>query len=338
MRKSLQVLEARGDKPAVSELGLPWQRRLGRGLKLVLFVLVLYFVGRALTRQLSSLAWWDVNFQPFWMGVAFLSLLAARLMILVTFHPLLRPFCGSLGFRELAPLAWIPPLGRYVPGKVLTVAWSISMLRERGASTSASVVVPFLMVSLAVLVGLMVAAPLTLWQPIQERLPSAWGWSIVLLGGGVICLHPRVLRVVGNVVLRRLGRGNSIVLPSFGQYLATVAAMLGQVFLAGITLWLVARSLTNISVAWIPLCISGMGLAGSMGLLAVFAPAGIGVREGILLLILVPIVGNGLAAVLVLAIRCLQTIADILLAGVGWVVSQSSARLGVREGVVDGGC
>ena len=308
-----------------------WKSHLFRAVKLALLAAVLFFVGRALVRQVGSLDWSAVHFRPGYVALAFLSVVAARTTILLIYRPLLEPFCGRLGFADLAPLSWIPMLGRYVPGKVFSVAWAVSMLRKRGTSTAAAVSVPFLMMGLAVLTGLLVAVPLTLSQPIRDRIPAAWAWCAALLVPGIVCLHPKVLGAAGNFVLRKLKREGTVVLPSVGRYLAAVGAILAQLVCAGVGLWLLSRSLTDVSIVWLPVFISATGLAASIGFLAIFAPAGIGVREGILLVILLPAVGEGVAAVIVIAVRCLQTVVEIVLAGVGFLVLRTTGESPLRR-------
>jgi len=63
-----------------------------------------------------------------------------------------------------------------------------------------------------------------------------------------------------------------------------------------------------------------MALAGSLGLLALFAPAGLGVREGILLIILGPIAGVGTSAIVVILARVLSILVELAAAGIGFVV------------------
>ena len=66
-----------------------------------------------------------------------------------------------------------------------------------------------------------------------------------------------------------------------------------------------------------PAIISITALAGTMGLLAFFSPAGIGVRDGIYFLFLSPLIGAEMAAIVVVCLRLLQTAIDLLSAGLG---------------------
>lgn len=296
---------------------LAWKRLSWRAIKLLLLALVLYYVGAAVAQQIDALSWSEVYFRPTYALLALASSLAGRMLLVPAYSLMLRPDAPSLRWRHIAPAVWLPSLGRYIPGKVLTVAWAASLLRQRGVSSPVAMTIPFLMTSLALMVGLTLATPLIIWHPVSNLLPLAWGWGVVCFVGSLVCCHPRVITGVGNYTLQRLRRQGRIVLPGPRRYLLVVLLIAAQFVPAGVALWLLARSLTEVSLLWLPILISGVALSASISLLAIFAPGGIGVREGIMLVILTPVVGGGLAAVLVIAQRCLHTVAELVLAAVG---------------------
>ena len=125
------------------------------------------------------------------------------------------------------------------------------------------------------------AAPLTLWPPVAQRLPLAWLWCGLLLAGGLVGLHPRVFLGLGGAILRRLGRPPLTLQFRAGNYAAPLALMLLNACLGGLALWLLARAITDVPAGWIPLFIAASSLAGVTGFLAFFAPGGLGVREGV---------------------------------------------------------
>jgi hypothetical protein len=112
--------------------------------------------------------------------------------------------------------------------------------------------------------------------------------------------------------LRARGTLRSYAWPAAGVALAHVPVGLG--------LWYVIRSVSDVSITWVPVCTGAMALAGVTGLVAVFAPAGIGVREGILLLILGQFIDPGEAAIVVVAHRVMQTVVEVALAAAGLLV------------------
>ena len=56
-----------------------------------------------------------------------------------------------------------------------------------------------------------------------------------------------------------------------------------------------------------------------VGLVAVFAPAGLGVREGVLIMGLAPLVGPGSAIVISGACRVWQTLIELVMTGLAWI-------------------
>ena len=62
-------------------------------------------------------------------------------------------------------------------------------------------------------------------------------------------------------------------------------------------------------------------LAQCLGFLTLVAPGGLGIREGVLMIGLQPVIGAEAAIVSSVAVRVLQTAADLLCAAIGlWIV------------------
>ena len=148
----------------------------------------------------------------------------------------------------------------------------------------------------------------------------AWLWCIVLLAVGVSVLHPRVFSAVGNFVLRRLGLTVQLAPFRLRDYLRPLGVILVGQVLAGLGLWLMVRSVADVSPGWIAVCTAASGLAGSLGFLAVFAPGGLGVREGILFVILGRFLRPGDAAVVVIVARLVLTAVELIMAGAGLIL------------------
>ena len=75
--------------------------------------------------------------------------------------------------------------------------------------------------------------------------------------------------------------------------------------------------MASVSPASLPLFVCISALAGVIGFLAIFAPAGIGVREGILLLALTPVISAGPAALVAVLARLLSVSVNLALGGAG---------------------
>jgi uncharacterized membrane protein YbhN (UPF0104 family) len=69
--------------------------------------------------------------------------------------------------------------------------------------------------------------------------------------------------------------------------------------------------------------LSGFALASSLAMFSVVLPAGVGVREGVLVLILAPVTSTSAATAVVVISRFLTVAADVLFALVGWAYARS---------------
>jgi hypothetical protein len=96
-----------------------------------------------------------------------------------------------------------------------------------------------------------------------------------------------------------------------------VSVILNGLYFLGLAI--IILSVVKVPVSVLPILVGIFCLANVVGFLALFAPAGIGVREGILFLALGPLVGAGMASVIVILARLIQTVADIFSAALGLI-------------------
>jgi len=303
-------------------------------IKNVLFLAVLALVGRALFLQFRQVDWSKTTLQGGFVAPALAAILAAKVLGLWIYRYMLASFDSPLSWPTAMAVSWLPQLGKYVPGKVASVAGAIYLLNRSGVSTAVATSAILILSGLSVATGLIAGVPLTLWPPISEAMPLAWLWCGLLLAGGLVCLHPAVFSRAVNFVLRRMGRP-ALIMPRASRYVPPLIGSLIQWLLQGFAVWLLARAIGEVPLGMAPLFISAVALGQTLGFVAVFAPAGLGVREGILLLIFNPLLGVDKAAVVVVASRVVVTLADVVTAAVGYV-SIRAAKAG-RDGAIDSG-
>jgi hypothetical protein len=305
------------------------RRRTIALIKAAVCLVVLAFVGWALVKQFRQVRWDEVRFHPGLAALAVLAMLGVNASQLVMFRSLLAAYGYRLPWRVTLGAAWVPPLGKYVPGKVASVAGAVYLLRGRGVSGAVAVSIALMMDGLAVITGLVFSTPLLLWAPVRREMPTAWAWCAALAAAGVVALHPRVFVALLNVLLRKTGRLPLPAAPRAAQYLLPLAAAFAQWLFAGLGLWLMTRSVAPVSGDQIPMFVATAAMAMTLSYLALFAPAGLGVREGLFLLTLGPVVGAR-AAIVVVAMRVVQTITELVLASVGFAALRA-ARDGRKE-------
>ena len=126
--------------------------------------------------------------------------------------------------------------------------------------------------------------PLTPWRLPR---PSCCAGSFSVSGrGGLVLAFPRFFVALVNRIMELTGRSPLELPMHYRAYLRGVAWTAGQCLLMGSAFWLVARSVAPVAGGdWYLFTVSLL-VAGIVGFFAFFAPAGIGVREGLLLALL----------------------------------------------------
>jgi hypothetical protein len=289
--------------------------------KWILFLVVLALVVRALAKQFAQIDFRTVHVQPLMVAMAILSMLLVPIVQLVSYRILLSAYSHQPPWRALAASVWVPILGKYVPGKVASVAGVIYLLKKFQIPIAIAFSVVLVLDGMMAVSGLMLGAPLLLSGPVKHLLPQGWIAAAGVVACGLVCLHPRVFGWVTNFVLKKMKREPLDHMPDLKHYLVPVICVFSQWVLAGMSLWCVARSVTATPAAQIPTFISIAGLAYTISYLALFAPGGIGVREAIFLTTLHQIVGLGSdAAIVVVGIRVVQIFVEILCVLAGMVI------------------
>lgn len=292
---------------------------LTQAVKLALLVLVLCFVGWALWKQFKLIDFSTLSFSFLPLLASFLFLFAVSSVQMISYRSLLSAYAHAPRWREMAAVAWVPPLGKYVPGKVAALLGAMYMLKKFKIPGSVAVSVVLALDGLAVLAGLICGAPLLLWQPVREAWPWAWVVCVLIAIAGCTMLHPAIFGRLINFALRKLKKQPLPKMPPIGTYLIPVACAFAQWVFAGLSLWFMARSVTNVSIDRIPLFMSLAALGQTVGYLALFAPGGLGVQDGISLLVLKNILGP-ISAIPVTLFRIARTLVEVILAGVGMLV------------------
>lgn len=305
--------KARHRVPPAQRLGRP----AVRALQYAVLGVVLVYVGRALSQRLRQVPWADVEYRLIPAGAAVCAALVARGLSLANCALLLRAFGSRISWRRLAAAAWVSPLGKYVPGKIASLGGALYLLKRSGVRVSVAGAAVAVQQGLVLSVGLIMAAPVTVWMPVEARWPWAWLWCAGLGGVGLALMHPRVLGAAVNRFMRRSGRTAWVALPRLRDFAGPAGVSVLQWIIGGFALWTLLAALQPVSLQALPLCVSATALASVAGYLAFFAPAGIGVREGVYLVVLSGAAEEGRLALIVILMRLIYTAVELVLAGAG---------------------
>jgi len=226
--------------------------------------------------------------------------------------------------KEAVRLFMIANLGRYVPGKVWQIAGLAALARSRGVpaatATGAAVLGQGIALAAATLVGL--------WALLQGGETMRW-WGVVatviVVGGVLLAAIPAFFGKVANLWFRVARQEAPEGLGSV-HGLQWVALYVLNWMVYAFSFWLLVASFGyggNVLVV-----ASAFAAAYVLGYLAIFAPAGIGVREVSLTVLRTPHLCLGPAGAMAIIARVWTTVVEVVPAGAFWARHLGSAGSG----------
>jgi uncharacterized membrane protein YbhN (UPF0104 family) len=297
-----------------------WKKEAILAIKAVLAVLVLVYVGRHVVRT------WDdlhkrgqaLHVAPAWIALALLLYLGGLAACGFYFGRVMR--ASATPVSDLAALRayLISHLGKYVPGKAMVVVMRVGLLAPYGARpATAAFATLYETLTMMAAGGLIAAAGFAVPPPQLGALAL----------GGV--LGVAFLVVVDPLVFPRLSRLISLPFPGVGpDALPRITrGLLGAGLLWSSAGWIllglsqvavvraVAPAGVAVSVALWPAVVGAVALATVAGFVVAVLPGGLGVREGVLMTVLAPALGNDDTAVIAaLALRLTWVLGELLAA------------------------
>jgi glycosyltransferase 2 family protein len=221
---------------------------------------------------------------------------------------------SRLPFRAAARIFFVGQIGKYLPGAVWSVLAQMELGQVQHVPRRRSAMVAALTLVISLTAGLLTTAAATL-PILAASVTAGYRWAFLAVPVVLLCLHPRVLNPLIEALLR-LARRPPMEQPLSGRAIlaATLWAVLSWV-LFGVHVWLLAVRMGAPSGRTVLLAIGGFAFAWCIGFLVVFAPAGAGVREVILIAALSPVLSVGKATAVALASRLMTTVGDLVTAG-----------------------
>ncbi len=307
------------------------RKRLLDVIRIVVALLVTVAVGIAVYRNWNDVTTHLSEISGASLAGAFVLGLLAPVFTQLGWRVLLADLGTRLPLPAGASVFFVGQLGKYLPGSVWSVVAQADMGSRLGVPRRRMGVAGLLSILLSVLTGAIVGIPaLPLLVARSGEVGSLWWFApaLVLL----LLLWPRLLNWGIARLLKLLRRdplehsltAPAIALTSVWYALAWLSAGLSILTLAhALTPGTPVRDLVVTSVC-------GFALASAIGMFSVFVPAGVGVRDGVLALLLGALMPFPAAIAVVVVSRFFTVVADVVVAAFGWGWARTHHLLGSR--------
>jgi uncharacterized membrane protein YbhN (UPF0104 family) len=294
----------------------PWAKTV---LTVLLIVIPIFFLSRSLFDNWQTLKAADVEINWGRMTISLVILMAAFALF---------PSGTLIGLRGLGVKLTYPQvyygyhasqLGKYLPGRIWIIPGRAVTLHRYGvdglfAGTSAIIDTYVLIVA-----GILVYVP-GLFTSGQETMHQL-GYLGLLLCLPLVAsvFFPQILNKLFSLMMKLIGRGEVTIHFAWYHFALMLVNYMMLWVLSGIGLFLLGDSFSPLALGKLPQVIGAMGFSWVIGTLSFLTPAGLGVREGamgILLTGLLPVPFPALVAILA---RFWWSLADFASIGLAFV-------------------
>jgi uncharacterized membrane protein YbhN (UPF0104 family) len=235
------------------------------------------------------------------------------------------------GFGYAVPLVrglgifYVGQLGRYIPGSVWSFGAQATMARSVKVPPRTTVSAGLIGLGFSLATSGVVGMIAIAWGLLPIEVPL---WLPILLGVlGLAVLAPPVINFLGTKVA---GKRGTLRL-TLTDVLIIVGLLLVTWVLDGLALMILSNGFAldpSRVLVRLGTMIGAYGLAYVVGVVIIFAPAGLGAREAALTFLLTPVLGLSGAAALAIVSRIPITITDFSLALAFWLLDRRRSYVG----------
>jgi glycosyltransferase 2 family protein len=219
-----------------------------------------------------------------------------------------------------ARIWFLSNLARYVPGNVWSYVGAVELARREGVARPTTLAVMALTQVLSVGVALLAGLPVLLAERARLGRPALLGAVVVAAGAGLAAVFRRQL--LGLARRRLPGFDPAELTPSAGTVVLLTVGYGVYWAVTGLAFAALVASLHPLAAADVPLVVAAYAAAYAAGFLALLTPAGLGVREGVLVVALAPVLPAGPALVVALLSRLWMMLVELAGAGVAHLVAR----------------
>lgn len=250
----------------------------------VIVVLIFLFLGRTLYDNWQKIPFDTLKFRPTWFVASYVLLLVCFYLGVLGWKLILDKLGSKVSFPAATNVYATSQFGKYMPGKIWFAVGRMELARREGVpekTTGISVVLESAFLSIASVMLFLVSL---LFYP--TTLTALKYVVVVLLPFGLTMLYPPLFNRVLNFLLVRFKRQPVKLAMTFGDVLLVL--LLYAVLWVGQTLamYLLVLSFYNAELSLLPVLIGGYAISWMAGFLVLLAPGGLGVRDGMLYVML----------------------------------------------------
>jgi len=286
--------------------------RIRSALSWLAVLAILTFIGRhflGLWPDIKAISW---SFSLLPCGISVLLLVVSFILMAFTWLALAMGMGERISVLDGMTLYFFTSLGRYIPGKIWTVLGAASMAGQFNCSALNIGSSMFYLTLINLQIGLLISISGGIFFGMGHDLEISVLYKVLLLAAVAVMLvgfvmNGRVIRLIQKILRRNMPLADISFKPMCAAYLLVLTHWV----LESLAYYFLIRSFYPLSFTDFPQLLYSVSASTTAGFLALFAPAGLGVREGVLIVLLGQFMPDTMATAATISSRVWFTVVDM---------------------------
>ncbi len=284
-------------------------------IKVLVVLVIFYFLGTALYRNWSQINFRQLHFNVPLLIASILFLFIYFLLFVFGWELILKRLGVSLSFLKAIKIIFYSQIGKYLPGKIWVFVGRIYFCQQLGIPASKIFLSMVLEMALTIISGMVIfLVGLSIFPGAQIHINPFFLMIVVVIL--FIIIHPKVFTRIINILLHLVKKGPIRIDLNFSQICGIIMYYCIVWLSFGIAFYFLINSTTFIALSKIPFLAGSFSISATIGAMALFVPGGLGVREGVLALLLSNFFPISLAILLSILSRIWISFGEFILVGI----------------------
>ncbi|MBU2637742.1 MAG: flippase-like domain-containing protein [Nanoarchaeota archaeon] len=295
----------------------PW---LKFALKAVIGLAIIFFLAERLVKSYSQIADYEFTINYGFIALSIALGIIGFLMLSFGWKQCLRICGGDISTGKAIVLWFRSQMAKYLPGTVWYFICRARDCSKLGISKKESISSLFfesLMLGVSALIFSMAVLAVS-----NAELPVSRYALIAVIILGLASMHPAIV----NRIAALFKKDVKLIHVNYSKIVLTIAYYMLCWAVIGFGFYILAKAIYPVQISTMPYIIALFLLSWVIGFVSVFAPGGIGVREGIIVLLLSSITTAPIAIVIAFASRIWWTIAETSIFAASTVIERLNKR------------
>ena len=301
-----------------------WKKKVGGLLQLGLVGLIIFYLGHNVWLNWEQICRhpWHLNWG--WLASSVVLQILSLMIMAWGWYAALRLLGARINPWHAQRIWIVTNFLKYLPGKIWLVLARVLQAQRHGIAKIVTLTSFAYEYVLFMAAGILVSAGTVPFWLHQGEARAYW-WTLLLVPATLIGFHPAIFGPILNFALKKTKRPPLAQQISFPRLLLLLLLFSWAWLLLGLAFCLFVHAVYPLPLRTWPTLAGAFGASFVLGLLFLFTPGGLGVREAMLMVVMTSLGGTyltaasaeGIAVVLALGSRVWMVLAEVLALGLG---------------------